>query len=145
MAGNDDGDAIIAVGGADSADRGGMSDATSEVAVGCGRAAGDGSQFLPDFLLKERASGGDGNGVDGGEFSSEVAADEIRDAVRVASLSESEAGFAIVEAELAGEHGLIFGEECNAEIAGGVDGDGHGTDRSGDDVEEQVQRFRHWE
>ena len=145
MAGNDNGDGIIAIGGADSADRGGMTDAACKIAVGCGRAAGDGSQFLPDFLLKERASGGDGNGLDGGEFSSEVVADEIGDAVRVASLSESEAGFAIVEAELAGEHGLLFGEECNAEIASGVDCDGHGADWSGDDVEEQVERFGHWE
>src|SRR5438067_10810329 len=78
MTGDDNSDGIGAVGEADCPDCGWAADSIGEFAVGDGGAERNLSQSLPYLTLEGRAIGFDWEGVDGGEVSCEVVADDAR-------------------------------------------------------------------
>lgn len=117
-----------------------MADAAGEFTVRGGCAAGDVPQLKPDFLLKRRAAGSNGDVIDCGELTGEVPGDRCTEPVWISSNFKVEGVLAVLETKLALEDSFVFGEERDAQIAGVVGDDGHGADWSIEDINEQVQR-----
>ena len=136
VAGEDDGDGIGSIGGADGADGGWMADPFGELAVGGGCAAGDGAEGLPDFSLKRSAGGFDGDVVDGVEVAGEVACDGLGEAVGIGCGLKVELARSILIGEMAMDGVFVLGEEGEAQSAGGIGDEHHLADGGGKAVEE---------
>lgn len=139
VAGQDDGDGIGSVGGADGANRGGMADLLGEFAIGDGGTAGDGAERTPNLTLKHGADGFDGEIVNGVEFSGEVAGQGGGEAVGIAGGLEVEFAGSILIGEMAMDRVFAFGEEGEAEMAGCVGDQHHLADGGGEPIEKQVK------
>ncbi len=143
VAGNDDGDGVCSVSGADGADGSGAADFFGEFAVrGCG-AAGNCAQGAPDLLLEGGAGGLDGKGVDGLEVSVEVAGERLGEAMGVMGGFEDESGCAVLVAQMVADAVVVIGEESEAEVAVVVSDDAHGANRCGELVDDEEQGVGH--